>query len=220
MQKTDGGLAPILDYMREKRGFDFSGYPAMLLHRIGQRLTAICGRCGPRRVGGVRLRFPYHPGWHCAGSDDAGDRRFSCAGKDPGEEVDGKNTGPDPHGQGSDAGGFSETERQPCPTACPERRRRTLDQKHPVSHRNEKGRLISYDGLVRDITVRKQAEEEKKVLEGRLNRAEKMEALGTLAGGVGADECRPDPRCGGLCKKALCQRETGNGRKERTGWKN
>ena len=41
MQKTDGGLAPILDYLLEKRGFDFSGYhPAMLARRIGQRLAA------------------------------------------------------------------------------------------------------------------------------------------------------------------------------------
>jgi chemotaxis methyl-accepting protein methylase len=41
MRKTDGGLAPILDYLLEKRGFDFSGYrPAMVARRIGQRLTS------------------------------------------------------------------------------------------------------------------------------------------------------------------------------------
>ena len=40
-QETDGGLKPILDYLLEKRGFDFSGYhPAMLERRIGQRLAA------------------------------------------------------------------------------------------------------------------------------------------------------------------------------------
>jgi chemotaxis methyl-accepting protein methylase len=40
-QETDGGLKLILDYLLEKRGFDFSGYhPAMLERRIGQRLTA------------------------------------------------------------------------------------------------------------------------------------------------------------------------------------
>jgi chemotaxis protein methyltransferase CheR len=40
-QETCRGLAPILDYLLEKRGFDFSGYyPAMLERRIGQRLTA------------------------------------------------------------------------------------------------------------------------------------------------------------------------------------
>jgi chemotaxis protein methyltransferase CheR len=41
MQKTDEGLTPILNYLLEKRGFDFSGYhPAMLARRIGRRLTA------------------------------------------------------------------------------------------------------------------------------------------------------------------------------------
>ena len=39
-------------------------------------------------------------------------------------------------------------------------------------------------GMVRDITERKRAEEERKTLEAQLQYAQKMEALGTLAGGI------------------------------------
>jgi PAS domain S-box-containing protein len=49
------------------------------------------------------------------------------------------------------------------------------------------GNLLSYRGIARDITDRKRAEAERTQLEHRLNRAEKMEALGTLAGGVAHD---------------------------------
>ncbi|MGB7971861.1 MAG: PAS domain S-box protein [Candidatus Deferrimicrobiaceae bacterium] len=52
---------------------------------------------------------------------------------------------------------------------------------------NLRGEVTGTTGLARDITERKQAEEEKKILEERLNRAEKMEALGILAGGVAHD---------------------------------
>lgn len=48
-------------------------------------------------------------------------------------------------------------------------------------------RLVGLIHVVRDITDRKRAEEEKSGLEERLNRAEKMEALGILAGGVAHD---------------------------------
>ena len=53
--------------------------------------------------------------------------------------------------------------------------------------RDEEGNPLRMIGLNTDITSRRQAEEEKQILEERLIRAEKMESLGLLAGGVAHD---------------------------------
>ncbi len=49
------------------------------------------------------------------------------------------------------------------------------------------GRLLSYDGIVKDISRRKRVEEERTQLELQLQQAWKMEAIGTLAGGIAHD---------------------------------
>lgn len=52
---------------------------------------------------------------------------------------------------------------------------------------DERGTLIGVLGIGRDITERKRAEEEKVNLEGQLQQARKLEAIGVLAGGIAHD---------------------------------
>ncbi len=53
--------------------------------------------------------------------------------------------------------------------------------------RGRRGRVLRYEGIIQDITSRREAEAAKARLEIQLNQAKKLEAIGTLAGGIAHD---------------------------------
>jgi PAS domain S-box-containing protein len=58
-------------------------------------------------------------------------------------------------------------------------------EESPITDENGKTVLIA--GAARDITARRQAEEEKEKLESQLRQSQKLEAIGTMAGGIAHD---------------------------------
>jgi len=64
--------------------------------------------------------------------------------------------------------------------------RRSLETSISLT-KDSKGESVGFRGVARDVTKRRLAEKEKKRLEAQLQQAKKMEAIGTLAGGVAHD---------------------------------
>ncbi|MDR3568919.1 MAG: ATP-binding protein [Syntrophobacteraceae bacterium] len=58
---------------------------------------------------------------------------------------------------------------------------------HAWAVRDKQGKLLHIEGWLEDITERKRSEKEKKIIEKHLFLAQKMEAVGTLAGGIAND---------------------------------
>ena len=56
-----------------------------------------------------------------------------------------------------------------------------------ICFRDASGNLLSYDGVVKDVTEAKRQEKERDRLQTQVNQAQKMEAIGVLAGGIAHD---------------------------------
>ena len=64
---------------------------------------------------------------------------------------------------------------------------KTIYIENNISIIERKDRIVGVLAIVRDVTERKQAEEEKEKLQAQLLQAQKMEAIGTLTGGIAHD---------------------------------
>jgi two-component system cell cycle sensor histidine kinase/response regulator CckA len=79
---------------------------------------------------------------------------------------------------------------------------------------DEKNSILDMQGIIRDITELKRAETERKSLESQLFQAQKMEALGQLAGGVAHDFNNLLTGISGFAKFALEQVPQGSSARE------